>query len=293
VFPKVLRKESLITFSKSRKMLKKMEIKGKVYEIDRRMSRMTLGQYATMLKAQREFESCRDALNKESTNDSLINFYVALAELMTIFLKVPREDMLGITPESLAEVWKEFAPVDDLDQNFVPWFDFRDASVKEIEDYRANINDEAPVWKIWKYKVRKEMLKKLSRMEKVRYFISGDLGNDTLAQWIGAENARKKIINLQNELKGGSFDVLPEIIATIARPEGEEYSSKEVIRRREIFKDLDLLTAYRIGSFFLKIQMKFLKRIKTFSNLIPEKIPPQTQSESTASDGDGSFPSET
>lgn len=48
------------------------------------------------------------------------------------------------------------------------------------------------------------------------------------------------------ELDGGKYEVLPNIISILCRPEGEEYSEQVSLIRAERFKHLDMATAWEV-----------------------------------------------
>lgn len=83
----------------------------------------------------------------------------------------------------------------------------------------------------------------------VTYYLPEDLGTESVGQWWDIKRFEQTM-----EPK----DFIPLMIATMCRPKGEEYDYMKASARAEMFKELDVVTAFKIRNFFLSSQLVYL-----------------------------------
>jgi len=85
----------------------------------------------------------------------------------------------------------------------------------------------------------------------ITYKVNPNLINDTVGQWWD-------IKKIEVAMKDEPIKFIPKLIAMIARPEGEEYDYSKVEDRAKEFLQLDVLTAFKVRTFFLSNQLVYL-----------------------------------
>lgn len=86
------------------------------------------------------------------------------------------------------------------------------------------------------------------------YLLPEDLGTETVGQWWDMKRFEQTM---------DAKDFIPLMIASMCRPEGEEYDYHKANMRSKLFKNLDVVTAFKIRNFFLSSQILYLHDMQT------------------------------
>ena len=85
----------------------------------------------------------------------------------------------------------------------------------------------------------------------VTYKINPNLINEKAGQWWDMKK-------LEADAQENPIEFIPMLISMLARPEGEEYDYAKAKEREKLFLELDVLTAFKIRTFFLSSQLVYL-----------------------------------
>lgn len=85
----------------------------------------------------------------------------------------------------------------------------------------------------------------------VTYKINPNLINEKAGQWWDMKK-------LEADAQENPIEFIPMLISMLARPEGEEYDYAKAKEREKEFLDLDVLTAFKVRTFFLSSQLVYL-----------------------------------
>lgn len=83
------------------------------------------------------------------------------------------------------------------------------------------------------------------------YFVDADFFSIPAGQWWDMKK-------FESELIEKPFEFLPRMLSIVCRPKGEEYDHSKSADRVELFRDLDVNTAFKIRGFFLSNLMQYL-----------------------------------
>ena len=84
-----------------------------------------------------------------------------------------------------------------------------------------------------------------------KYYVDADFFSIPAGQWWDMKK-------FESELIEKPFEFLPRMLSIICRPKGEEYNHAKSTDRVELFRDLDVNTAFKIRGFFLSNLMQYL-----------------------------------
>ena len=88
-------------------------------------------------------------------------------------------------------------------------------------------------------------------LDGVTYKVNPNLINEKAGQWWDMKK-------LEADAQENPIEFVPMLISMLARPEGEEYDYAKAKEREKLFLKLDVLTAFKIRTFFLSSQLVFL-----------------------------------
>jgi hypothetical protein len=82
----------------------------------------------------------------------------------------------------------------------------------------------------------------------VTYKVNPNLINEKAGQWWDMKK-------LEAQAQDNPIEFVPMLVSMLSRPEGEEYDYTKAKERSELFLNLDVLTAFKIRTFFLSSQL--------------------------------------
>jgi hypothetical protein len=82
----------------------------------------------------------------------------------------------------------------------------------------------------------------------VTYKVNPNLINEKAGQWWDMKK-------LEAQAQDNPIEFVPMLVSMLSRPEGEEYDYTKAKERSELFLSLDVLTAFKIRTFFLSSQL--------------------------------------
>lgn len=88
-------------------------------------------------------------------------------------------------------------------------------------------------------------------LEGVTYKVNPNLINEKAGQWWDMKK-------LEADAQDNPIEFIPMLVSMLSRPEGEEYDYAKAKEREKLFLKLDVLTAFKIRTFFLSSQLVFL-----------------------------------
>lgn len=85
-------------------------------------------------------------------------------------------------------------------------------------------------------------------LEGVTYKVNPNLINEKAGQWWDMKK-------LEADAQDNPIEFIPMLVSMLSRPEGEEYDYAKAKEREKLFLKLDVLTAFKIRTFFLSSQL--------------------------------------
>lgn len=85
-------------------------------------------------------------------------------------------------------------------------------------------------------------------LDGVTYKVNPNLINEKAGQWWDMKK-------LEAQAQDNPIEFVPMLVSMLSRPEGEEYDYTKAKERSELFLNLDVLTAFKIRTFFLSSQL--------------------------------------
>ena len=82
----------------------------------------------------------------------------------------------------------------------------------------------------------------------ITYKVNPNLINEKAGQWWDMKK-------LEAQAQDNPIEFVPMLVSMLSRPEGEEYDYTKAKERSELFLNLDVLTAFKIRTFFLSSQL--------------------------------------
>jgi len=240
-----------------------VQIAGETWTLPKDWNDLTIWNFAQYKKVEVQYKDYQEKINDDSEADEILKSYEILAEMIEAITQIPKDVLMQLSVQDILKLATNIPMLKQpISKEKCTEFSFRDLTLAQIDEETEKISKDFSG--LGKMKKRQEAKKKLSRKAKCMFYIKDDLGMDSLAQWIKTEQAKKTVGQLQEKLKNEHFEVLPQIIAHIARRKGEEFDPEIAFRRVELFKELPTETALKVGNFFLSVQMRYIKHMQMF-----------------------------
>ncbi len=253
---------------------------GNVYHAFENWGEVSFRTFLKYKEAEVEFNQALEELNKSSKGEDkdfgkwleitklkpeqdqgMLQCFIGLCKMIQTLTTIPEQVLMNrMTKEQILQLGDSIPVIQSgLPKDQSRKFIFRDALPSELDDIKKEIKE----CKIYQWVKKKKLQDKLKGMIDLHYqfFISDDIGIDSMTQWIQSDSIRRKITQLEDGIKQEQFNLFPELLANICRTQDEhiklqkewdyDYYQERVDRRKEVFLDVDVETIMKCMNFFL------------------------------------------